>query len=228
MIGELIGVTTAIRADAQNIGFAIPVDRLRELLPAMLDVERRYRIRTGMSLLDTGEAKVRAFEAGGPADEAGVRVGDVIVQMGLQPISGLIGYHIALIGKRPGERVRMTLRRGGRDVKTSLVLDERPRPDGAALLKSKFGIEAQLMTAQMARALRIRRTNLLMVTGVERSSGQIERGDVIIQLDRYQPTSLDHVGELLDPVRRGEKVAFTVVRIAGNRMYRFTLSLTAR
>ena len=48
--GELIGVNSAIRGDAQNIGFAIPVDQLRLVLPELLDVERRYRIESGLVL----------------------------------------------------------------------------------------------------------------------------------------------------------------------------------
>ena len=51
--GELIGINTAIRGDAQNIGFAIPVDQLRALLPEILDIERLKRARIGMRLLDT-------------------------------------------------------------------------------------------------------------------------------------------------------------------------------
>ena len=50
VLGELIGINTAIRGDAQNIGFAIPVDQLRDILPDLLDVERRYRIYTGLKI----------------------------------------------------------------------------------------------------------------------------------------------------------------------------------
>lgn len=232
VVAELIGITTAIRPDAQNIGFAIPVDRLRELLPTMLDVERRYRIRTGMRLDNLGQAKVQWVQVGGPAEVAGIQVGDIITQMDLQPVGGPIDYHIALLGRQPGDRIALALNRNGRRSDATLVLAERPLPDGAALLKRKFGIEAEPMTAKMARAMGMRQSGWLIVTRGEANRGDrqlhIERGDVIVQIGRYQPTSLEHVGELLDPVRPGQKAAFAVLRVKGNRMYRLTVNLTAR
>ena len=48
VLGELVGINTAIRGDAQNIGFAIPVDHLRAAMADLLDIERRYRIETGL------------------------------------------------------------------------------------------------------------------------------------------------------------------------------------
>src|SRR4030095_16650449 len=51
VLGELIGINTAIRGDAQNIGFAIPVDALRKLLPDMLSIEHGpKRLEVGLRL----------------------------------------------------------------------------------------------------------------------------------------------------------------------------------
>src|SRR5262249_61671048 len=51
VLGELIGVNTAIRGDAQNIGFAIPVDALRKLLPDLLSTEHGpTRVEVGLQL----------------------------------------------------------------------------------------------------------------------------------------------------------------------------------
>ena len=83
--GELIGINTAVRGDAQNVGFAIPVDRLWDLLPKMLDIERRARVRFGLRV--TGpEAEVASIAANSPAARAGLRPGDRLVGLAGRPV----------------------------------------------------------------------------------------------------------------------------------------------
>ncbi|NUQ49447.1 MAG: trypsin-like peptidase domain-containing protein, partial [Phycisphaerae bacterium] len=70
VLGQMIGITTAIRGDAQNVGFAIPVDKLWELLPNLLDIEKRQRVRLGLRVVGK-EARVETVRAGSPAAAAG-------------------------------------------------------------------------------------------------------------------------------------------------------------
>ncbi|RMF78297.1 MAG: hypothetical protein D6744_10270, partial [Planctomycetota bacterium] len=76
--GELIGINTAIRGDAQNVGFAIPVDRLWDLLPTMLNVERYERVEFGLRV-EGPAARVAAVREKSPAAEAGVKPGDRVL-----------------------------------------------------------------------------------------------------------------------------------------------------
>ena len=77
VLGELIGINTAIRADAQNIGFAIPVEKLRQLLPAMLAAEQAGRFYLGASIDEARQ--VTGLVSGSPAERAGVKTGDRVV-----------------------------------------------------------------------------------------------------------------------------------------------------
>ncbi|MDX1683571.1 MAG: trypsin-like peptidase domain-containing protein, partial [Phycisphaeraceae bacterium] len=110
VLGELVGVNTAIRADAQNIGFAIPVDRLRAVLPEMLDVHRRYGLVTGLTIetVDDGCEVVEVAEDS-PAASLGLEAGDRLTAVDGRRLRHRIDWHIALVGRRPGDRLRLTV-----------------------------------------------------------------------------------------------------------------------
>src|SRR5262249_45208272 len=67
VLGELIGLNTATRGDAQNIGFPTPVAQLRAALPKMLDIERRYRLEIGLDVTVQDEAQVTTVRPASPA-----------------------------------------------------------------------------------------------------------------------------------------------------------------
>ena len=108
-------VTTAIRADAENIGFAIPVDSLREVLPEMLSVERRYGFLLGATVSNVEEAMITETHPGSPAADADVRVGDIVRGIDGTTVVNGIDFHVALIGRRPGESILLRLQRADAD-----------------------------------------------------------------------------------------------------------------
>ena len=93
--GELIGVNVAIRAGAQGIGFAIPVDTMVRVVSEMLQTRHRQKVYDGLNVRDqldpTPEGLVRCVvvdrvDAGSPAAQANLQKGDVIVRMGDVPV----------------------------------------------------------------------------------------------------------------------------------------------
>jgi serine protease Do len=92
MAGRVVGINTAIRARANSIGFAIPINMVKELLPSLLKDGKVRRSAIGvvassllsedvtrLSLRDRSGVLVRTVVTGGPADRAGLRPDDVIV-----------------------------------------------------------------------------------------------------------------------------------------------------
>ena len=102
ILGEVIGINTAIRGDAQNIGFAIPVDQLRKFLPGIMDVERINRVTLGVHFEGVGPAKVTKVDENSPAEAAGLKVGDVIVAVEDRPIAQDIDFFVEMMEKKPG------------------------------------------------------------------------------------------------------------------------------
>ncbi len=230
--GQLIGVNTAIRGDAQNIGFAIPVDQLRSVLPELLDVERRYRITTGLRVSWGQPCRVEQVDPDSPAAKAALRVGDVITHVEDQPIHSGIDFHIALIGKRPGQQLRLRMEPDRSTPTATLVLGQRRRPNGEQLLAQRLGIHARPMSAKMAHAMGLRDLSGLLITRIETHSpahqAGFHRGDVLVHLGRHQAASLDDVGQLLDTTRTGQRIRVTVLRVAGPVTYRLSATLVGR
>lgn len=237
VLGELIGVNTAIRGDAQNIGFAIPVDQLKKRLPEMLSIERRYRVETGLSLREgVGEAGggvvVERVAPGSPAADAGVRPGDVIARVEDTPARGLVDYHIALLGHRPGDKVEMRLHRDGRTLMTTLELRERPLPDGLALARARLGVRLEELTAEQLAAAGLRGARALRVREVEPGSPaatiDMATGDFLVAVNGQFPASAGELGELLEGVRPGDAVSISFVRLSNRGRTQWTTAVRAR
>src|SRR5262249_28304904 len=93
--GELVGINVAIRAGAQGIGFAIPVDNVIRVVADMMRSRRRFHCADGLVCRDrlerVGDSLVRnvvidRVDMGSAAGEAGVRAGDLLLQVGDLPI----------------------------------------------------------------------------------------------------------------------------------------------
>ncbi|UCD74495.1 MAG: trypsin-like peptidase domain-containing protein [Phycisphaerales bacterium] len=221
VLGELIGIDTAIRGDAQNIGFAIPVDHLREVLPDLLDVERRQRIVSGITVSNFDEPKVVAVQPGSPAERAGVRPGDVLEAIGRTPVREGVDYYIALIGHSAGDELDLKLARGPRKVSAKVELASRPAPDGAALAGEKLGLGLYPLPEDVAAELGLRHATGLLVLDVERGGPAdqlgIVRRDILLSLGRHYVSSLEELGQLLEPVDAGRKLDVSILRIDRRR-----------
>ncbi len=83
--GEMIGINVAVRAGAQGIGFAIPIDKALAVATELISIERLENKTHGIAAaerLGDGQLLVRRVIAGSPAERAGVRTGDVITHIG--------------------------------------------------------------------------------------------------------------------------------------------------
>jgi len=216
--GELIGINTAIRGDAQNIGFAINVESLKYLLPKLFDGEHLRRINLGFSVSpmpDARHLRVVSVVAGSPADKAGVTAGDVITALDDRPLTDPVDFYVTLFERPVGRTLVLTVQRDKRFTTLKLPFEEKPLPDGRRLARQRLGLIVVELPDQ----------RLVVVKDVlPRSPGLragIEPGDVIDQIGRYSVRSLDHVGQILESVRPGQKIYLAFVRKAGQVYYRF-------
>jgi serine protease Do len=128
--GEVVGMNTAIVTDAQLIGFAIPIDTVKSILPLLLlrDSERGY---LGVSVAPGTPADqtpvIDLVESGGPAEALGLQVGDRIVEVNSQPITGIVPLRRLALGLLAGDELRMAVVRGGKRHDFDTVLGARPR-----------------------------------------------------------------------------------------------------
>jgi S1-C subfamily serine protease len=138
--GEVIGVNTAIIHGAQAICFAVAIDIAAWVVPQLLQhgrVRRAWlgvggstmtldrRIVVALGLPQASGVRVQSFEAGSPAERAGLRVGDILVALDDQPIGSVDALHQALDASRIDREVALAVLRAGASVQP-LVLRVRP------------------------------------------------------------------------------------------------------
>ena len=218
--GELIGINTAIRGDAQNIGFAIPVDTMADTLSSLLDFEKINRVVFGASIkqrhTESGdELYVSAVRKGTPADGK-LRAGDRLLSLDATPVKQIPDYVCALLEAKAGTTVRLGVRRDGRDLAVAVPILAKPRPDGSALASAMLGLAVRPLTPQMAQSLRLSVDRGLLVVQVEQG-GPAERlgvrlRDVLFQVDRFYVSSVDGLGMVLENVKAGETIKIGLVR----------------
>ena len=119
--GEVIGINVAIRAGAQRIGFAIPIDDARETIARLLSTERLDGVAHGVSSTDVktpDECKlvVQGVENGSPADQCGLKPGDVILKARDVKVHDSADWERALLELPVGKVIDVQVARDGRDV----------------------------------------------------------------------------------------------------------------
>ncbi len=125
--GEVIGINVAIRAGAQRIGFAIPIDDARRVIAKLLSIEQIDGTWHGVVAEDVKSAeklelRVRGIQPDSPAGTAGLSPGDVIVKAGSLNITDGVDWERALLGRHIGEKVPILVERDGKEVGLDLVL----------------------------------------------------------------------------------------------------------
>lgn len=112
-LGEMIGIVFQKNHEAENISFAIEVDRFREVLPELLSPEQQFGIDLGMTVDTMGDtAEVTAVASGSPAAKAGVAVGDVILEAGKLKVATGLDFYIAVASVEAGDAWPLRVQRG--------------------------------------------------------------------------------------------------------------------
>jgi len=139
--GELVGIPTAIipPTQAQGLGFAVSVERVKEIVPELIAHGRVRRTWLGIRYskvsqedadrLNLPGAKgflVAEVSKGGPAGKAGLRVGDIILSVERKPLRQQEDLRRYVRALKPGDTVTLDILRSGRKMKTPVRLEEMP------------------------------------------------------------------------------------------------------
>jgi len=201
--GEVVGINTAIYTDAQRaanigIGFATPINGVRDLLPQLRTgkvVRGVIGVRVSadpiskemaqeLGLPGAGGALLSQVTAGGPAEKAGLQPGDVIVEFNGRPVADNEALVNFVVGTKPGTTVPLTVFRTKQRRTMNVTIDELdleaeegrsasrggPRPEEEPTATG-FGMEVGAITPEIARELQLpRNRGGAIVLDVERNS----------------------------------------------------------
>jgi serine protease Do len=203
--GELIGINSAMQGMAENIGFAIPVSHVRKVLSEQLLALSEARAWLGFDVDET-TLVVTTVSAGGPADLAGIAVGDEVLALSghlLAPDEGDVRdlYRRMRISILPGSSVALRVRRGRVEKELELVAGN--RVDG--ILHERLGLALETVYIGLRDGNPFLHVTQVLPDGPAALAGVL-KGDVIttVQRERGRETWF----------QRPEDLAGLVVRLA--------------
>jgi putative serine protease PepD len=134
---RVIGVNSQIATSAGSqgnvgIGFAVPSNTVREVVPRLKRGDRIARPWLGVETSDSTNpaaptgAEVQSVTPGGPAEGAGLKQGDVITEIEGQPVDDSSDIARLVNGKQPGDHLDLRVDRSGQDIRLGATLGNRP------------------------------------------------------------------------------------------------------
>ncbi|MCP4005711.1 MAG: Do family serine endopeptidase [bacterium] len=239
--GRVIGINTAINPRANTIGFAVPINMAKRILPQL---EASGRVQRGflgvmvqpvtkglakaLGLANLQGALVSNVETGGPADLGGIFPGDVIVRIAGLPIENLRDLTHVVADAKVGEPAEIEVLRMGKRRTFSVRVAEleelqETAQAGEALGGASLGIEIEPNSPDLKERYGLDVDDGLVITRVQPGGSSdavgLEEGDVLLEMDRKRLATPDDLrgglavaGEQpLFRVRRGNTTLFIVV-----------------
>jgi len=229
ILGELVGINTAVVDHAQGIGFAIPIDRARDTLAPLLGVRRVSKTWSGLALETTSGrvgARVTNVHPGVPAQKV-MKTGDVIHGIDGQPIKDLFDFQLAVIQRSPDDTLTLNIKRGGKEQAVALKLAQMPEIPLEKAFAARCGIQGQDLTDALAKHLQIRVRRGVLITEVDddgpAAESGLKGGDVIVQIGPHPVRNLQDAGEAVMDVLAGRQVLIGIVRGRYKAYTRITL-----
>ncbi|MBI3079151.1 MAG: DegQ family serine endoprotease, partial [Deltaproteobacteria bacterium] len=235
MRGEVVGINTAIVATGQGIGFAIPVNVAKTVVPQLRERGKVTRgwlgvlvqkvtpeLAESFGLKKEEGALVANVVEGGPADKAGIKRGDVVVQFNGKRIHEMNELPRLVAATPPGTEVQVRLLREGKELALRLKVGELKEERAAAAGRERAGVEkglgltVQELTPEMAEHFGLKEAKGVIVTEVEPGSpgeqGGVVQGDIIKEVNRRSIRSLADYRDAIQGVRKGSRVLMLVTR----------------
>ncbi len=242
MSGRVVGINTAINPRANTIGFAVPINMAKAILPQLRatgSVTRGWlgvviqritpELAEQFDLPDKQGALVSKVEPGGPADDAGIQRGDVIVEFEGEPIEEMEELPRVVAGTPVGTKGKLIVLRDGKRKKLDVEVGKFPdeaqlagaeEPPSEAATAEAFGLSVQDLTPQLAEQLGVDETEGVVVSRVARGSpageAGLRRGDVILEVDRQ---AIKDVGSFEERLGATDKGVLMLIRRGENTLF---------
>ncbi len=246
--GEVVGVNTAIVAQGQGIGFAIPINMAHFVIEQLKDGGKVVRgwlgvyvqkltpeLATSLGLDEEEGALVSDVTPGSPAEKAGIKRGDVIIEYDGRKIDDINDLTTLAAVTSPGTEVSMKLLQDGKQKDIKVKLDEFPDDEAQATAtedaEDSLGLTVRALDPQIARSFNLETDKGVVIVDVMRGSPAVEAGlrpgDVIVELNKKEIKTLQDYtsaiagvkpgGTALFLVKRGSNTIYTAVRMGDEK-----------
>ncbi|MCI0355844.1 MAG: Do family serine endopeptidase [Acidobacteria bacterium] len=241
MKGEVIGINTAIYTQSsgyQGVGFALPSNTVAKVYNELIgpehkvtrgsigvvfnatpnpSVARVYGVGSGVIIADVTSA--------GPAEKAGIKVGDTIVAVDGKPVQNGDELVAEISGRKPGTTTRLSYLRDGKKGEAAVVIADRAKlfagrlgdddedSGGSQPVEAKMGVTVRTLTDEMADRLGVAKRGVIVQEVRNGSFAEdvgLARGMVILEVNRRPVNSEDEFRKVESELKSGQDVVFLV------------------
>jgi len=240
--GEVIGINAAISSRAANIGFAVPINQARAILPQLRDKGRVSRGYIGVSLRDvdpdlqrslglgnTDGALVQDVTPGSPGARAGIRTYDLIVAVDGKAVSSNDQLIQLIASRQPGTVATLQIVRDNRPLNIAVKLAERaprerkatndddPAPQPSSQRGPSLGLSVRELDRDFAARFKLPEgMQGVVISRVEPMSpafdADVERGHVLLEINRHPVRSVEDFRRLTANAKAGDILALYVYK----------------
>jgi serine protease Do len=251
MAGEVIGINTAIVTQSRGfdgVGFALPSSTAINVYNQLIKTGKVTRGSIGISFQEDRSSNpvllqelgapygivVEEIRKGSPAEQAGLKEGDVITEVNGKPVRTGSDLVDPIASTPVGNKIRVTYLRDKKRYEATLTVEERTKifPETANRegrkeeetpeASARLGLRAEAITPEMARRLGLESGGVIVVE-VEPTSFaddiQFVQGDIIAAINRQPVNDLEDYKRLMAGLKPGQNVMFRVLRRAGNSRF---------
>ncbi len=241
--GEVVGVNTAIVAGGTGIGFAIPINAAKEILPQLKTTGHVVRGWLGVSIQQMNEELAESFgleKAYGalvtevvkdsPAEQAGVRRGDVILSYEGKELEDMKDLPRLVAATPVDTKVQMIVFRDGKKKKLKVTVgklkDARQQAEVTTSEGGHLGLTVVDISPEVMRRFNLETGDGVLITGIDRdgpaAKANLTHGDVILEVNGKEIKNVGDFralvgktdkGEVLRLlIRRGESILYTTLQ----------------
>jgi serine protease Do len=235
--GEMVGVNTAIFSRSGGnigIGFAIPVNMAKNVFAQLKEHGKVTRGWLGVMIQQVTPELAQNFGldrpigalvgqvvADSPAEKAGLKAGDVIIEYNGKEVSQMSMLPAMVANTNVGEKAKLVLIRDGKKqnitVEIGKLEDEEPVVAGTETGTSKkLGITVQELTPKLAESLGMEETQGLIITDINAGSAAaeagIQRGDIILEINREKVESVAQYKKVLQAAQEKKTILLLIKR----------------
>jgi len=240
--GEVIGINAAISSRAANIGFAVPINQARSILPQLREKGKVSRGYIGVSLRDVDPdlqrslgmntsdgALVQDVTPGSPGARAGIRTYDLIVAVDGKPVSGNDQLIQLIASRQPGTVASLQVVRDNHPVNIPVKLAERPArerrvttddypaPQPSSQRGPAIGLSVRDLDREFAERFKLPEgMQGVVISRVEPMSpafdADVERGHVLLEINRHPVRSVDDYRRLTAGAKVGDVLTLYIYK----------------
>lgn len=231
--GEVIGINAMIISPGQGIGFAIPINLAKTIMAELIRTGKVIRPWVGIGLQDLTPELMKNFNVkdkegalisqvyeGSPAEKAGLKTGDILVQIDGKKIKDSQDVVREVLKRPVGQKVFLEIIRDGKRVEISVTTAQMPSMPGerkpAGPSKEWFGLRVATVTPDIAKQLGLAKAAGVVVEGVEMGSAAqsagFRKGDVILEVNRQKIRDMNDYRSAMEKIKPDQGVLLLVNR----------------